>query len=293
LVADDHSGLEIVGSRERGLVAGTGNKLRRVNGAALRAELHCCSDSRSWTVLFNHIAPALPFAEASSAAVAGDRYNQRFISLGGRLVALDEKIYQQRREKLAQIEALGQQAYPYRYQPSHTIPEVLERYGNRTAEQLQAERVEVNVAGRIMAIRAMGKAAFLLLQQGGRQLQIYVKKDAVGEKGFELYKLLDIGDHIGARGYLFRTKTGELTVHVDELTFLVKALLPLPEKWHGLTDVELRYRQRYADMFMNPEVREVFVKRSRVVQSLRCFFDSRGFVEVETPMLQPLYGGAT
>src|SRR5205085_2761205 len=169
----------------------------------------------------------------------------------------------------------------------------LERYGNRTAEQLQAERVEVNVAGRVMAIRAMGKAAFLLLQQGGRQLQIYVKKDAVGEKGFELYKLLDIGDHIGERGYLFRTKTGELTVHVDELTFLAKALLPLPEKWHGLTDVELRYRQRYADMFMNPEVREVFVKRSRVVQSLRRFFDSRGFVEVETPMLQPLYGGAT
>src|SRR5205814_7238151 len=126
------------------------------------------ADSRSSTVLFNHIAPALPFAEASSAAVAGDRYNQRFISFGGRLVALDEKIYQQRREKLAQIEALGQQAYPYRYQTSHSIPQVLEQYGSHNAEQLQGDRVEVNVAGRIMAIRAMGKAAFLHLQQGDR-----------------------------------------------------------------------------------------------------------------------------
>src|SRR5437870_12181087 len=143
-----------------------------------------------------------------------------------------------------------------------------------------------------MAIRLMGKAGFAHVQQNGQRLQIYVKKDAVGEKGFELYKLLDLGDHIGVRGYLFRTRTNELTIHVDEITFLAKDLLPLPEKWHGLTDVELRYRQRYVDLIMNPEVREVFLKRSRLVQSMRRFMDAHGFVEVETPMMQPIAGGA-
>jgi len=130
------------------------------------------------------------------------------------------------------------------------------------------------------------------LQQGGKRLQIYVKKDAVGDSGFELYKLLDLGDHIGVKGYLFRTRTGELSVHVEELTFLAKDLLPLPEKWHGLTDVELRYRQRYLDLTMNPEVREVFLKRSLLVQSLRRFMDLHEFVEVETPMMQSIAGGA-
>jgi lysyl-tRNA synthetase class 2 len=208
-------------------------------------------------------------------------------------VSLEEKIYQQRREKLAQVEALGLPAYPYRYEAGQAIPEVLEQYGSRSAEELERERVSVNVAGRAVAIRAMGKAAFMHLQQHGKQLQVYVKKDAIAEKGFELYKLLDIGDIVGVRGYLFRTRTGELTIHADELTLLAKALLPLPEKWHGLTDVELRHRQRYVDLFMNAEVREVFIKRSRVIQALRGFLDERGFTEVETPMLQPLYGGAT
>src|SRR5262249_829222 len=126
----------------------------------------------------------------------------------------------------------------------------------------------------------------------GERLQIYVKLDFVGEKGFALYKLLDLGDHIGVSGYLFRTKTNELTVHVEEITFLSKDLLPLPEKWHGLQDVELRYRQRYVDLIMNQDVREVFVKRSKVVQSIRRFLDDRGFIEVETPMMQPIAGGA-
>src|SRR5437588_2165493 len=144
-----------------------------------------------------------------------------------------------------------------------------------------------------MAIRLMGKAGFAHLQQDAQRLQIYVKKDAVGEKGFELYKLLDLGDHIGASGYLFRTRTGELSVHVEEITFLSKDLLPLPEKWHGLQDVELRYRQRYVDMVMNQDVREVFVKRSKIVQSMRRFLDARDYVEVETPMMQPIAGGAT
>ena len=207
-------------------------------------------------------------------------------------MALDEKIYELRREKLKQIEALGQQVYPRRYEFTHTIPQILAAYSEKTAEQLENPRVNVRVAGRIMAIRLMGKAGFAHLQQDGKRLQIYVKKDAVGEKGFELYKLLDLGDHIGASGYLFRTRTGELSVHVEEITFLSKDLLPLPEKWHGLTDVELRYRQRYVDLVMNPEVREVFLKRSKLVQSLRRFMDAQGFVEVETPMMQPIAGGA-
>jgi len=207
-------------------------------------------------------------------------------------LALDEKIYELRREKLKQIEALGQQIYPRKYEFTHTIPQILAEYLEKTGEQLENPRINVRVAGRIMAIRLMGKAGFAHLQQDGQRLQIYVKKDAVGEQGFELYKLLDLGDHIGVSGYLFRTRTGELSVHVEEITFLSKDLLPLPEKWHGLTDVELRYRQRYVDLVMNPEVREVFIKRSKLVQSLRRFMDSRGFVEVETPMMQPIAGGA-
>jgi len=207
-------------------------------------------------------------------------------------LALDENIYKLRLEKLKQIEALGQRAYPTRYELTHTIPEILADYTEKTAEQLENPRVNVRVAGRIMAIRLMGKAGFAHLQQNGQKLQIYVKKDAVGEKGFELYKLLDLGDHVGVSGYLFRTRTGELTIHVEEITFLSKDLLPLPEKWHGLTDVELRYRQRYVDLVMNPEVREVFLKRSKLIQSMRQFMDAHGFIEVETPMMQPIAGGA-
>jgi lysyl-tRNA synthetase class 2 len=175
---------------------------------------------------------------------------------------------------------------------THTVPAILADYSKKSAEELENPRVNVRVAGRIMAFRLMGKAGFAHLQQGGQKLQIYVKKDAVGEKGFELYKLLDLGDHIGVSGYLFRTRTGELSVHVDEITFLSKDLLPLPEKWHGLTDVELRYRQRYVDLVMNPDVREVFLKRSKLVQSMRRFLDSHDFIEVETPMMQQIAGGA-
>src|SRR5205085_10297540 len=126
----------------------------------------------------------------------------------------------------------------------------------------------------------------------GAGLQIYIRLDDVGEKGFTLYKLLDLGDIVGVRGYLFRTKTNELTIHAEEITLLSKSLLPLPEKWHGLADVELRYRQRYLDLFVNPEVREVFIKRSRIIQAIRRYFDNRGYIEVETPMMQPIAGGA-
>ncbi|MBO0910389.1 MAG: lysine--tRNA ligase [Acidobacteria bacterium] len=207
-------------------------------------------------------------------------------------MTLDENIYQLRLNKLKQIEALGQRAYPTKYEFTQTVPGILGKYSNQTAEELEASRINTRIAGRIMAIRLMGKAGFAHLGQGGQRLQIYVKQDAVGQKGFELYRLLDLGDHIGVSGYLFRTKTGELTVHVQEITFLAKNLLPLPEKWHGLTDIELRYRQRYLDLVMNPEVREVFLKRAKLVKSMRNFLDRQGFVEVETPMMQPLAGGA-
>jgi lysyl-tRNA synthetase class 2 len=207
-------------------------------------------------------------------------------------LAFDESVYELRRQKLKQIEALGQTAYRSKYEFTHTIPQILADYSDKTAEQLENPRVNVRVAGRIMAIRLMGKAGFCHVQQDGKRLQIYVKKDAVGDQGFDLYKLLDLGDHIGVSGYLFRTRTGELTVHVEEITFLSKDLLPLPEKFHGLTDVELRYRQRYVDLVVNPEVREVFLKRSKLVHSLRRTMEAHGFIEVETPMMQPIAGGA-
>ncbi len=172
------------------------------------------------------------------------------------------------------------------------MPEILANFEQKTAEELEP-KVEVRIAGRIQTIRRMGKAAFVNLMQGAEKLQIYVKKDAVPEKDYALFQLLDIGDIIGVEGYLFRTRTGELSVHVETLTFLSKTLLPMPEKWHGLEDVETRYRQRYLDMISNPEVQKVFVTRARIVSSLRRQLESRGFLEVETPMMQAVYGGAT
>jgi lysyl-tRNA synthetase class 2 len=206
-------------------------------------------------------------------------------------LSLGDELYQQRVQSIDQIEALGFQAYGQRFDFSHTIPRILAEHGNKTAAELEP-RVEVRVAGRILTIRRMGKAGFAHLLQNGERLQIYVRKDAVGEKDFALYERLDLGDIVGVDGYLFRTKTGELSVHVERLHFLAKALLPLPEKWHGLEDIETRYRQRYLDLIANPEVRKVFVTRSKIIASLRRELEARGFLEVETPMLQPLYGGA-
>ena len=181
----------------------------------------------------------------------------------------ERNLFDLRRTKLAEIEKLGQSAYPNQFPASHTIPAVRAKWGNATSEEFEANRVTVSVAGRLMAVRAQGKAGFATLQQGGERLQIYVRLDAVGEQAFALYKLLDLGDHIGVTGYLFRTRTGELTVHVERLTFLAKAMLALPEKFHGLADVELRYRQRYVDLFTNLDSREVFVKRAKVLRALR------------------------
>jgi len=207
-------------------------------------------------------------------------------------LSLEEELYQQRLGRIEQIEALGFPAYGQRFEFTHDIPRVLAEYGDKTAEQLDP-RVPVRIAGRIMTIRRMGKAGFAHLQQNGQRLQIYVRKDAVPEKDFELYQQLDLGDLLGVEGYLFRTRTGELSVHAEKLYFLGKILFSLPEKWHGLEDIETRYRQRYLDLIVNPEVRPVFVARSKLIASLRRQLNERGFLEVETPMMQPLYGGAT
>ena len=285
----------------------------------------------------------------------------------------EANLYSLRRAKLEQIAALGQAAgltyaaatYPNSFPISHTVPDIRSAFGNATTEELEATHTDVSVAGRLMAIRAQGKAGFAQLQQSGERLQIYVRKDDVGEAAFSLYKLLDLGDHIGVTGFLFRTRTGELSIHVRTITFLAKAMLALPDKYHGLEDTELRYRQRYVDLFMNtgtsarqtehgpapaepsalssrpeapgaaaegpaspttapltlpqplssrpeaqsaaaegpaspataaeappPNVREVFVKRAAILRSIRNFFDTRGYLEVETPMMHTVAGGA-
>ena len=204
----------------------------------------------------------------------------------------ERNLFELRKSKLAEIEKLGQAAYPNQFPFTRTLGAIRTAFGETTTEELEAKRVTVAVAGRIMAIRAQGKAGFCTLQQEGQRLQLYVRKDAVGDDGFALYKLLDLGDHIGVTGYLFRTRTGELTIHVERLTFLAKAMLALPEKFHGLADLEARYRQRYVDLFSNLDAREVFVKRSKILRALRKFFDERGYLEVETPMMQPIAGGA-
>jgi lysyl-tRNA synthetase class 2 len=200
--------------------------------------------------------------------------------------------FEQRQKKLEQIQALGYEAFPREFRWTDTPAALVEKYGEKLAAELEADQHEVKVAGRIVSLRLMGKAGFAHLQGCGKRIQIYVKKDVVGERGFALFHLLDLGDLIGVRGHLFRTKTNELSIWVEELTFLAKALLPLPEKWHGLTDVELRYRQRYLDLIANGKSRQAFVARARVIQELRRFFDARGYIEVETPMMHPIPGGA-
>jgi len=200
--------------------------------------------------------------------------------------------FEQRQKKLEQIQALGHEAYPREFRWTDTAAALVEKFGETPAAELEANKREVRVAGRIVSLRLMGKAGFAHLRGSGKRVQIYVKKDVVGEAGFQLFHLLDLGDSIGVRGHLFRTKTNELSIWVEEITFLAKALLPLPEKWHGLTDVELRYRQRYLDLIANEKARQVFVTRARIIQELRKFFDGRGYLEVETPMMHPLVGGA-
>ena len=206
-------------------------------------------------------------------------------------MSLEEDLFEQRFSRIEKIDALGYRPYGRRYDFTHTIPRVLSEYSGKTAEQLEP-RIEVRIAGRVETVRRMGKAAFAHLRQGGDRLQIYVRKDSLPERDYSLWELLDLGDIIGVEGYLFRTRTGELSVHAERLEFLSKTLLAMPEKWHGLEDVETRYRQRYLDLIANPEVGRVFVTRAKIISSLRRQLEDRGYLEVETPMMQPLYGGA-
>ena len=207
-------------------------------------------------------------------------------------MSFEQELIEQRREKLRRIEALGYAAYPHRFDSTHTVEQIVAEYSSKSAEELAESKPAVRVCGRLTALRGHGKAGFADVTQTGTRLQIYVRKDAVGDRGFELYQLLDLGDWAGVEGYLFRTRTGELSVHVTALTLLAKAMLPMPEKWHGLQDVEARYRQRYLDLLANPEVSQVFRTRSRLVRALRSAMDRRGFIEVETPMMQSIAGGA-
>ncbi len=200
-----------------------------------------------------------------------------------------------RRAARERIAALGRPLYPNRWNPTHLVSDVVARWGTRGAAELEAEPEEaraVRVPGRLLAIRKMGKAVFLDLSDGRERVQVYLKKDALPEADWALYEQLDLGDHVGVAGTVFRTRTGELSVKAARLDFLAKSLRPLPDKWHGLTDVERRYRQRYVDLAVSPETRKAFEVRAKLVSYIRRFFDARGFVEVETPMMQPIAGGA-
>ena len=206
-------------------------------------------------------------------------------------MSLEDELFEQRAARVSEIGALGFLPFGKRFDFTSTIPEILQMHGQATAEELVPE-IRMTIAGRVQTIRRMGKAGFMHIQQNGARLQVYVRKDAVSEKDYQLFGLLDIGDIVGAEGYLFRTRTGELSLHVEKLEFLAKTLLAMPEKWHGLEDVETRYRQRYLDLIANPDVRQIFVTRAKIVSSLRRQLEARNYIEVETPMLQPLYGGA-
>jgi lysyl-tRNA synthetase class 2 len=198
----------------------------------------------------------------------------------------------QRRHKLGELKGLGYEPYPRKFEYSHTAAGIRAQYDSTTSAELEAQKVMVRTCGRIMRLRPHGKAGFVDISDGEHNLQVYVRQDTVGQEGFKLFELLDLGDIIGTEGTLFRTRTNELTVLATKLHFLSKSLLPLPEKWHGLTDIETRFRQRYVDLIVNKDVREVFVKRSLIVREIRNFLDARGYLEVETPVLQGVAGGA-
>ena len=199
----------------------------------------------------------------------------------------DQELF--RREKLAKLREMGIDPYPPRVKRSHTAEEA-KRAFEAAGEGVS---VRVDVVGRLVAVRDMGKSTFVHLEDGGGKIQAYLRVDRLGEESYEVFRrLFDIGDFVAVSGSLFRTRTGEVTVLADSVTMASKTLHPLPEKWHGLKDTELRHRQRYVDLLANPEVRSIFLVRAKAVTALRRFLDERGFLEVETPMLQPIYGGA-
>jgi lysyl-tRNA synthetase class 2 len=195
-----------------------------------------------------------------------------------------------RREKMDELKSKGINPFPYRYEKKHNAAVILNKFEN--IKEGEESKEEVSLAGRVMTKRGHGKASFAHLQDETGRVQIYAKQDIIGKEKYEIYRKLDMGDFIGVKGHVFRTKTGEITVRVADFEILCKSLHPLPEKWHGLQDKELRYRERYVDLMVNPEVKEVFLKRSKIVSLIRKFLEERGFLEVETPLLHVLQGGA-
>jgi len=197
-----------------------------------------------------------------------------------------------RRQKLLKLKESGIPSYPNDFKPGHVSSQIISDFGSLPDDEIRALTTAFSLAGRIMSIRSFGKASFFHLQDRKGRLQIYVRRDRVGEDGHRLFQSLDLGDIVGVWGHLFRTKTKELTLEAQGLRLLCKCLRPLPEKWHGLADVEVRYRQRYVDLMVNREVRDLFEKRSQIIRLIRRFFEERDFLEVETPMMQSIPGGA-
>jgi len=206
----------------------------------------------------------------------------------------ESELLKKRREKVDSLKADGIDLYPNDAHVGETTASIIARFGQLSAEELESMTERFTVAGRIMAVRDFGKGAFISIQDRKGRLQVFLRKNQLGEAGFSLFKRLDIGDIVWVAGRVFKTKTGELTIDVEEngLRLLSKSLRPLPEKWHGLTDVEIRYRQRHLDLIVNPDVRRVFHQRSRIISLIRRFMEERDFLEVETPMMQPRAGGA-
>ena len=198
----------------------------------------------------------------------------------------------QRRSNLDELAKLGIEIYPRSFDRRNTVSDLVRAHGEQSHDELEAEKPLTVTSGRILAVRSFGKANFLAISDGLSKIQIYIRQDSLPPLDFQIFKLLDFGDWIGVEGRLFRTKTNELTIWASRLHFLSKCLVPLPEKWHGLTDVEIRYRQRYLDLIVNPDARRVFEVRGRVVAAIREFMTARGYLEVETPMMQPIAGGA-
>jgi lysyl-tRNA synthetase class 2 len=201
----------------------------------------------------------------------------------------DNKLVEERREKLKALRAKGN-AYPNDFRRKDLASQLITKYGEKTKEQLEAEKSPATIAGRMVLKRVMGKASFATLQDGSGRIQAYITQDV---PGYEDFKHWDLGDLVGVEGYVFRTMKGELTVHAQKIVLLAKALRPLPEKFHGLSDHEMRYRQRYVDLIVNPEVKDLFLKRTNIIQSIRDTLRNENYMEVETPMMQPIPGGAT
>jgi lysyl-tRNA synthetase, class II len=199
---------------------------------------------------------------------------------------------QVRREKLNELREKGLDPFGKRFERSHLVAEILEKYGEEENETLESQNIDVTVAGRIMTKRGKGKAGFAHIQDLSGKIQIYVRQDAVGPDQYEIFKIADLGDIVGIKGHVFRTKMGELSVKVDNFEILTKSLRPLPDKFHGLKDVEQRYRQRYLDLIMNEESKQTFVTRSQIIRSIRNYLDENGYLEVETPMMHAIAGGA-